>query len=62
MSGARASTQTGKRIIEKFGATQKTTEFKSRRGAKITRVQKTRTEQEIAQNDKLVCSITYVPV
>ena len=54
ISGARASSQAGKRIIEKFGAKQQTTEFRSRRGAKTIRIQKPRTEQEIAQNNKLV--------
>ena len=61
ISGARASSQAGKRIIEKFGAKQQTTEFRSRRGAKMIRIQKPHTEQEIAQNNKLVCSTaTYL--
>ena len=58
ISGARASTQAGKRIIEKFGAKQQTTEFRSRRGAKMIRIQRPRTEQEIAQNNKLVRTTT----
>ncbi|KAJ3473930.1 hypothetical protein NLI96_g12744 [Meripilus lineatus] len=54
ITGTRAVSQTGKRILEKFGPKEQSAEFKTRKGAMKNRIRRVRTEQEISRDDDLV--------
>ena len=57
ITGTRAVSQTGRRILEKFGPKEQSAEFRTRKGAMKNRIRRVRTAQEISKDDDLVGDI-----